>query len=341
MKHNTKHYFLSSNSSKGFVSFQSSALSECNKVIKLIGYPPSMMDAILQKAEKIAEDFEYQVEVIHNPLDNSIEGIVVPQKKSSIINTPLYLQNDFHVFNLWKGNKANEIALQLDEARNYLSKALKIHDEWEKIFISNMDFEVLDKLTKGMSLKLFSEYSVSDTGRRKDRYFGAATYQGARDYISNLTQDVNKRYFIKGRPGTGKSTFLKKLANEALSKGFDTEIYHCAFDPDSLDLVLIRGLDVCLFDSTAPHEYYPNRATDEIIDIYDIAVDSETDHRYADDILSISKQYKELIGFATNSLMQAKILYDNMNEQIEKELDTSICQEATEKLITELFSKNI
>lgn len=49
------------------------------------------------------------------------------------------------------------------------------------------------------------------------------------------------------------------------------------FDPNSLDLVVIRDLGICLFDSTSPHEYFPSRDSDEIIDIYQEAVKEHTD----------------------------------------------------------------
>ena len=35
---------------------------------------------------------------------------------------------------------------------------------------------------------------------------------------------------------------LKKLAKVAEEKGFDVEVYHCGFDPNSLDMVIVREL---------------------------------------------------------------------------------------------------
>ena len=66
-------------------------------------------------------------------------------------------------------------------------------------------------------------------------------------------------YGIIGANGAGKSTFLKKLAVAGLSAGFDVEIYHCSLDPKSLDMIIVRELSLCVFDSTAPHEFFPER----------------------------------------------------------------------------------
>ena len=76
------------------------------------------------------------------------------------------------------------------------------------------------------------------------------------DYVPNLTENIRKRYFLKGRPGRKINSF-EKLASVALNRGFDVEIYHCGFDPNSLDMVILRELDIAIFDSTAPHEYFP------------------------------------------------------------------------------------
>ena len=61
-----------------------------------------------------------------------------------------------------------------------------------------------------------------------------------------LTEEIKKRYFIKGRPGTGKSTFLKKLAAAGIKAGYDVEIYlsrECEITGDSFDSLTVTGVD--------------------------------------------------------------------------------------------------
>ena len=59
-------------------------------------------------------------------------------------------------------------------------------------------------------------------------------------------------FYLKGGPGTGKSTLMKKLA--AAFSGEETALYHCASDPRSLDAVVFPSRGVFIADSTAPHE---------------------------------------------------------------------------------------
>ena len=70
---------------------------------------------------------------------------------------------------------------------------------------------------------------------------------------------------------------LKQIAAAGELHGFDLEIYHCGFDPHSLDMIIIRELGLAIFDSTAPHEYFPSRDGDEIIDMYGLLIAEGTD----------------------------------------------------------------
>lgn len=63
---------------------------------------------------------------------------------------------------------------------------------------------------------------------------------------------IERRYLIKGGPGTGKSTFMRRLADCAKCEGFEVLRYRCSSDPSSLDGIIINKC-VAVIDSTAPH----------------------------------------------------------------------------------------
>lgn len=64
-------------------------------------------------------------------------------------------------------------------------------------------------------------------------------------------------YILKGGPGTGKSTLMKKIAEQAVKMHIETELIHCSSDPKSLDAVIFPKLNVCVADGTAPHVIEP------------------------------------------------------------------------------------
>ncbi len=93
------------------------------------------------------------------------------------------------------------------------------------------------------------------TVRTKKYFIGANTSRGFINYGEEIFADLKKLYVIKGGPGTGKSTFMKKIAARATEKGYDVEYYYCSSDPSSLDGIVIPTLGIGVTDGTSPHTF--------------------------------------------------------------------------------------
>lgn len=93
------------------------------------------------------------------------------------------------------------------------------------------------------------------------RYFlGANTATGFTSLYDEFTneQRADRVWYIKGGPGNGKSTFMKRVAQAAAEKGEAVEYAMCSGDPDSLDGVFLPGLRTVYVDATAPHVQEPS-----------------------------------------------------------------------------------
>ena len=64
-------------------------------------------------------------------------------------------------------------------------------------------------------------------------------------------------YILKGGPGCGKSTMMRRVAALAQEAGEPVEYILCSGDPDSLDAILLPGKKAALVDGTAPHGTAP------------------------------------------------------------------------------------
>ncbi len=64
-------------------------------------------------------------------------------------------------------------------------------------------------------------------------------------------------YILKGGPGCGKSTLMRRVAQSVEKEGIGVERILCSGDPDSLDGVVIPVLEAALVDGTAPHVVEP------------------------------------------------------------------------------------
>ena len=74
---------------------------------------------------------------------------------------------------------------------------------------------------------------------------------------------------LKGGPGTGKSTLMKKIAKKLDDKGYFTERGFCSADPSSLDAVTAPEIAFSVFDGTSPHVIEPTLpgVTEHIVDL--------------------------------------------------------------------------
>lgn len=88
-------------------------------------------------------------------------------------------------------------------------------------------------------------------------FLGSQTPQGFKTHFDRIIADRKMySYIIKGGPGTGKSSLMKKIA-EAFKDKSDIDLYYCSSDPDSLDAVVIKAKNVLICDGTAPHIFDP------------------------------------------------------------------------------------
>lgn len=116
-------------------------------------------------------------------------------------------------------------------------------------------------------------------------------------------------WVIKGGPGCGKSSFMKRIGRAAESRGLPVEYIHCSGDPDSLDGVWLPSLRTGYADGTAPHvleAVYPGAAS-----LYlDLGTfyDAGALERELDTVVDLNRRYKALYGRAYTQLSAAAAL---------------------------------
>ena len=355
-----KNYYPGGNTVKGFFSLYDSNLQGLERLFILKGGPGTGKSSLMKKVGNEWIEKGFNIEFLHCSSDNnSIDGVIIPALKVGIVDgtaphiiepkAPGAVEEYINLGVAWDSEKlklhkseiqtlTSRISENFQKAYSIFREALEIHDDWEKPYINSMDFKKADQLTNKLIESFFGKMQLNKKADVRHRFFGAATPKGAVDFIPNLTEDIPKRYFIKGRPGTGKSTMLKKLAAAAEVKGIDVEVYHCGFDPNSLDMVVFRELGLCVFDSTAPHEYYPSRDGDEIIDVYEILIAPGTDEIFADMLSKIASKYKNKMAEATTYLAKAKELHDELEVFYISAMDFSVVEKIQNKIAEEIRS---
>lgn len=156
---------------------------------------------------------------------------------------------------------------------------------------------------------------------------GGNTPLGFYSYYDNIIDRTKAKhvYCLKGGPGVGKSSYMKRVANEMEALGESIEYLHCSSDPHSLDGIHIVNHGIVLVDGTAPHvtdPVYPG-AVDEIINLGDFwHLDGIKAHR--DAIIAtqhnisyeFSRAYKFLAA-AANIDEDTNSIYRNVTDEVE------------------------
>ena len=143
--------------------------------------------------------------------------------------------------------------------------------------------------------------------RENRSYFAAANgYKGFRSNFDRIFSplSLNKMFVIKGGPGTGKSTLMKKIATEFEKDATVTRIY-CSSDPESLDGLIIEKNEkiIGIADGTAPHVIEPTYpgAKEEIINLAD-GFDYHGLYEKNKEIITLAKQKKREFEKAYSAL---------------------------------------
>lgn len=328
-----KNIYAGGNTARGFYHFYDSLLTEMDRISILSNSPRSLTASLIKELGSLALYEGHDVEWIHCASHNEyMDGILIRDLKLGILDhaglrkvdlTELGPKLEIVNFDMLPTEEGYIIQRELllnreaefsQKAYDTFDKALKIHDEWEYYYINHMKFDEANVVTQELTDLFFGTASKPKTSLVRHLFFGAATPSGAIDYIQDLTKSISNRYFIKGRPGSGKSTMLKKFAAAAEQKGFDVDVFHCGFDPNSLDMVLLPELSIAIFDSTAPHEYFPSRETDEIVDMYERTIEAGTDEKYADELSEIIRRYSSAMKEATSYLLDAQNILNELDQ---------------------------
>ena len=91
-------------------------------------------------------------------------------------------------------------------------------------------------------------------------FLGANSKHGFVSYFKELQEQsaTPELIILKGGPGSGKSSLMKRVALLAEKKGHELEYIPCASDPSSLDAFIDRTADFAMMDGTSPHIEDPN-----------------------------------------------------------------------------------
>lgn len=144
-------------------------------------------------------------------------------------------------------------------------------------------------------------------------YFsGSNSGDGFHNYFDGVVPawaQLTRYFMIKGGPGVGKSTLMKRVAAKSEEAGEEVERFYCSGDPDSLDAVRLVKRGIVFADATAPHAMDPKYpgAVEEIVNLGE-QIDRNRIVKYRDEVEYLTKNNKESYRRGYAFLRAAKAL---------------------------------
>lgn len=176
-------------------------------------------------------------------------------------------------------------------------------------------------------------------GKTRKLFSGGNTANGSYNFFNYMIpENVNRIFCLKGGPGVGKSSLMKKIVKEFLEKGYDVELHHCPSDPSSLDGIVIKKLGIVLLDGTAPHIVDPKNpgAIDEIVNLGDYW-NLEGLEKNKVEIVECGKDISSSFRRAYRFLKAAEPIYYDIEEKYKDCMDYGKVNSLTVEFINDLF----
>lgn len=176
-------------------------------------------------------------------------------------------------------------------------------------------------------------------GKIRHLFPGGNTPQGFFSYYDYVIPvDANRIFLLKGGPGVGKSTFMKKIGQAFYDLGYTIEQHHCSSDPHSLDGLVIPELKIALIDGTAPHVVDPKHpgCVDEILNLGDFWDDAKMIQNKSQ-ILAYTKEISKRFQRAYRMLTAAKAIYDDWEAANAEAMNYSFANQKSAQLMETVF----
>lgn len=155
-------------------------------------------------------------------------------------------------------------------------------------------------------------------------YPGANSCRGFYSYFQYMLWPRGERKIIlKGGPGVGKSTFMKKMSEAFAPLALDIEYHYCSSDNDSIDGVVF-GQKICILDGTQPHVVDPilPGVEDEILNLGDFW-DDRVIKKHRDEVIKLGQETSRSFARAYLRLQEAAGAYAEWQSYYEEARDLS------------------
>lgn len=264
--------FTGGNTANGFHSFHSYIVPDNrNRLYIFKGMPGGGKSSLMREIGQRMTSKGYSIEYHHCPSDpNSIDAVVIEELKICLLDgtaphvmDPAYPGLTDRIIDLAKyidSEKLKESEEEIKKAKmnnkyayerafNYFKAAKVIYEQIANENKRNLDIKKINNESKKLIDMIFSkrENKAEFYGFKERHLFSTAnTPEGYFDFTDTVLEWVGDVYYIKGEIGTGKSTLLYRIFEEAKLRNYHVEVFHNSLLPEKIESLYIKELDTII-----------------------------------------------------------------------------------------------
>lgn len=353
MKGKVRKIFPGANTSNGFYSYFDYIIpKDVNRIFCLKGGPGVGKSSLMKKVARDFVEKGYDVEVFPCSSDpSSLDAVVIKKLKVVLLDAtaphivdpkiPGAIDEIVNFGDFWnmdnlEKNKMEivqcnkEIGACFQRSFKYLKAAQPIFYDIESKNSDAMDFGKLNKFTDEFSEQIFKGIENKEELSTPRHLFGTAiTPIGHIDYADSLLQDAEKVYYLDGKIGYGKTTFLKRIYDKAVLKGLQVEVFHYPLIPEKIESIMITDLGIAITTSSLFKDQ-------EAIDLSEF-ISKEKLIDYEEELEIDERVLDELINYAISNLKKAKSNHDVIENYYIPNMDFDKIDELKSKLVKRIL----
>lgn len=260
-----KHYFVCANTAQGFVDHFSGNLAGLDRVFILKGGSGTGKSTLMRRIGQAYQDGGEEVDYIHCSSDaDSLDGVIIPHLSVAIVDgtAPHVLEprlvgvtedyvNMGVALNRQKlaPYKKEMLELKQESSRQYAEMYVHLHQAAQALEKAAVTVKApeppLDGWQQELTEQILGKKVLLKKSDIKQRFCGALTVNGDTYPGLAIAKSAKTRYFLGGCYG---QEVLQMLAEEAIGRGYDAEIYYDHFQPEKMIFCHLPEKSLCLLD---------------------------------------------------------------------------------------------
>jgi len=337
VKGRLKKVFPGGNTCKGFHSYYNYIIEpDATRIIIIKGGPGVGKSTFMRTIgeEMLACGFDVEFHCCSSD-NGSLDGVKIPAIGVALIDGtaphivdpkhPGAVDEIIHLGDYWdeakmRANKDNivrataKVSRLFQVAYSHLAEAKVARDEIRNYIDGAVNKAQLNKLTQELIRDVLDGVPPQYRHFPKARHLfaSAVSPQGVVHYMETLLADLKKVYVLKGLPGRYQAKILARLTDAAEMRGLDTEVYHCAMEPEEIELLVVPALEAAFLKYSEEIGFDASGLEGVNVTVLDLY--QYIDHRALDPfipaMMEAQQRFRSSLNRAVRYIAEAKLTHD-------------------------------